>query len=169
MKKVIKLAILLGVSQLLTACMAAGPLIGAAVAPVLMNKAVTKASESKPPKYIALEKQGRIITASFDTKGFMIGMGQAAQQRGFSEWATAAVVRDASKFGCVNVINAFSAAGGIKANTTVGSSKLSNKLQFKCLEKETVMSETDLLADKLVIYSDQITYINQNSGMIVYK
>ena len=142
--------------SLLPACMAAGPLIGAVAAPILMNKVTAKQFESKPPKCI-------------ETGGFRVGTGQAAQMRGFEEWATAAVVREAPKRGCVNVINAFSSASGTKASSTIGSTKLASTIRFKCLEKENVMSEQDLLSDKQVIYSEQINYINQHPSMIRYK
>ena len=169
MKNPLQNLIFVACTVLLTGCMAAGPLIGAVAAPILMNKVTAKQFESKPPKYIEIAQEGRIITASFETGGFRVGTGQAAQMRGFEEWATAAVVREAPKRGCVNVINAFSSASGTKASSTIGSTKLASTIRFKCLEKENVMSEQDLLSDKQVIYSEQINYINQHPSMIRYK
>ena len=153
----------------LSGCLAAGSLAGAAASSVLLQRGVAKQSEVKPPKYIEIAQEGRIITASFEAKGFLIGNNKAAQMRGFNQWATAAVVREAPKRGCVNVINAFSANQGTTASATIGSTKLGSSIKFKCLKKQTVMSEQDLLADKQVIYKEQLNYIDQNPDMIRYS
>lgn len=153
----------------LSGCVAAGSLVGAAASGVLMQRTVAKQSEVKPPKYIDISQEGRIITASFEIKGFLVGHKKAAQMRGFQSWATAAVVREAPKRGCVNIINAFSANQGTTGSATIGSTKVGSSIKFKCLDKETIMSEQDLLADKMVIYKEQIEHINQNPDMIRYS
>ena len=135
----------------------------------MLQRKVAKASEVKPPEYIEISQQGRIITASFEIKGFTIRNKQAAQMRGFQQWATAAVVHEAPKRGCVNVINAFSANQGTSAQSSVGSVKLGSSVKFKCLAKENMMSEQDLLEDKKVIYSEQLKYIDEHPEMIRYK
>lgn len=153
----------------LSGCLAAGSIAGGAISGGFLQRAVAKQSEIKPPKYIDISQEGRIITASFEIKGFMLGNNKAAQMRGFHQWATAAVVRDAPKRGCVNVINAFSANQGTTASATIGSTKLGSTIMFKCLKKETVMSEQDTLDDKQVIYKEQISYIDQNPEMIRFS
>lgn len=167
MKMALKVLTIVGLSQTLVGCFAGGALAGAVGGTLLQNTMLAKQAESKPPKYIEISQQGRIITASFEVKGFAgtIGHGKRAQVQGFHEWATASVVREASKRGCVNVVNAFSASQGAR----ISGSSISNKLQFKCLEKETVMSEQDLLEDKKVLYAQQIQYIEEHPEMIVYK
>lgn len=167
MKQTIQILAILGLAPVLSGCLT--QLATVAASQVLASKMITKTHESKPPKTIEIEQQGRIITASFEAKGFIVGMDKAAQLRGFQSWATAAVVREASKRGCVNIVNAFSANAGIKTKTTISSTSMSNSVRFKCLEKETIGSEQDLLSDKQVIYQEQIQYINENPEMVVYK
>jgi len=162
MKTLVKAVTVVFVSQSLSGCF-----VGTTAA--VMQKISARNAETRPPEYIDIEQEGRIITASFEVSGYKIGHSQAAQMRGFNKWANAAVVREASKRGCVNVINAFSAGGGMSASATNASTNLGSRLQFKCLEKENIMSEQDLLEDKKVIYSEQIEYIDTNPQMIRYK
>ncbi len=153
----------------LSGCMTAATIAGSAVSGALLQKVVLKQSESKPPKYIDISQEGRIITASFEIKGFVLGNNKASQMRGFNKWAIAAVVREAPLRGCVNIINAFSANQGVSAGASVGTSKIGSSLKFKCLDKETMASEQDLLSDKQVIYKEQLQYIEQNPEMIRYS
>jgi len=169
MKLITKLTGIILLLQFLTGCLAAGAVAGSVIAPILAQRVVAKQSEVKPPKYIDIEQQGRIITASFEVKSFLLGNKQTSQMRGFHQWATAAVVSEAEKRGCVNVINAISTNQGTTAESTIGSVKLGSSVKFKCLDKETSVSEQDLLEDKKVIYAEQLNYIAENPEMIRYK
>ncbi len=164
MKKIIQLLAVILSTQVLSGCFAA--LAGGALGAMAQGVASAKQSESKPPKYIDISRQGRIITASFKATGFsgLMSHNKGAQIRGFQEWATAVVVREAPKQNCINIINVFSAGAGAK----VSGSRVSNKIQFRCLEKETMMSEQDLLSDKQVIYAEQIKYIDEHPEIVRY-
>jgi len=165
MKKVNQVITVVISVNLLTGCLAS--FAGMAYTTVASNAGSVMLSKKSAPKKIEISQQGRIITAEFgfNSYGGLGAITKGSQVRGFQEWATAAIVREAPKRGCINVSPVFSANSG----TSVNLSKIQNNLRYKCLEKDTVMSEHDTLEDKQVVYAEQIKYIEQNPEMIVYK